>query len=196
MKEARVVLKSQHKTQWWVYHLPCGGVRHLLLGTPRGCVLLQNGIPKEMTATLRRPRHEGVPSDTVLDVVLLENELRVVDAYCLPGDLDLWTKPFRVRKDRISIFINSIRGGGAACLTHKAPMTLSAFVTEKPRADAEQLKSLFLYADCAKRPTPSLEFEFGGVGRPSSERRNGSEHQSHIAHLWGELLESVSDVER
>mmetsp|Transcript_32414 Transcript_32414/g.78901 ORF Transcript_32414/g.78901 Transcript_32414/m.78901 type:complete len:170 (+) Transcript_32414:279-788(+) len=92
----------RHPKEWWCHVLPPGGRRYYLLSTPMGCILLRNGTTETLQLRNRRPE-EGIPLDTILDVVLADDSLFVIDALCLGGDTEIWRRPYHDREQLIAV---------------------------------------------------------------------------------------------
>ncbi|GAB5363814.1 hypothetical protein AAMO2058_000915400 [Amorphochlora amoebiformis] len=141
--------------EWWCYRCPAGGCRYLLLATHRGCFLSKRGV-NEFLRESGRSVHQGVPPDSILDVVMLDDKLIVLDAYCLGGDLNIWKRRFTERKALVEMFVESSRGGGIG-LEFRQAKHLFETIDDKTIFHSNDPQDFYFFRDSPK-PTPSIEF--------------------------------------
>mmetsp|Transcript_37959 Transcript_37959/g.63706 ORF Transcript_37959/g.63706 Transcript_37959/m.63706 type:complete len:964 (+) Transcript_37959:65-2956(+) len=87
--------------EWFCYRLPSGGQRTYLLATPSGIVMENldanrggGGGRRQrrfQRLAVRLGRHQGIPPDTVLEVVVCGQYIYAIDALCLGGDFNVIT---------------------------------------------------------------------------------------------------------
>mmetsp|Transcript_32415 Transcript_32415/g.78905 ORF Transcript_32415/g.78905 Transcript_32415/m.78905 type:complete len:219 (+) Transcript_32415:279-935(+) len=169
----------RHPKEWWCHVLPPGGRRYYLLSTPMGCILLRNGTTETLQLRNRRPE-EGIPLDTILDVVLADDSLFVIDALCLGGDTEIWRRPYHDREQLISMFVNNTRGGGdILSLQMSNARHIFRLIDDVKIFESEDPHDFYFVRNRAK-PTPSVEFHL------TTRQHNGSAAPS-VTELLKEL---------
>ena len=168
--------------RWYCYTLPRGGRRAHLFVLPNEMLLARRERTERTTrrSDLRRfePRREerrsragatygesrsrgggprgGIPSDTVLDVVVIRDSVHVLDVVCLAGDCSVMKHPFSERMRLAALFVESIRGGGCNLRTDFACTRVDQLFGDDGEAWTAAL------AKCARREDepPRCDFFF------------------------------------
>jgi len=165
--------------EWFCYRLPSGGQRTYLLATPSGIVMENldanrggggGGRQRRFQRlAVRLGRHQGIPPDTVLEVVVCGQYIYAIDALCLGGDFNIWRRTFKERKELLRLFIDSIRGGGELiALKFSPPEHLFQFIDDQQffaADDGPESRALSIYFIRDKpKPNKSVEFHMATNG--------------------------------
>eukprot|EP00465_Bigelowiella_longifila_P010623 CAMPEP_0185269788 /NCGR_PEP_ID=MMETSP1359-20130426/40759_1 /TAXON_ID=552665 /ORGANISM="Bigelowiella longifila, Strain CCMP242" /LENGTH=237 /DNA_ID=CAMNT_0027861113 /DNA_START=18 /DNA_END=731 /DNA_ORIENTATION=- len=179
LQKAKMFMRNPR--EWFCYRLPAGGQRTYLLATPNGGIVMDNPLAANGTEggryrrferlPVRLGRHEGIPSDTVLEVVVAGQFIYAIDALSLGGDFNIWRRSFKERKELLRVFIDSIRGGGETiALKFSPPEHLFKFIDDRQLFaatgdDISQSGALNLYFIRDKpKPNKSVEFHMATNG--------------------------------